>query len=125
MAAWIYDAELQQALVVRHPRYGWLTAGGRLELDEDPAAGALREAREETGVAVRLTRPEAVCVIGGEDPARVGLAYVCTADPAEPLRPEPGQPARWVPIGEQPPSRYRLDDARRRRPLCGFSAPRA
>jgi 8-oxo-dGTP pyrophosphatase MutT (NUDIX family) len=122
VAAWVYSPDLAQALVVCHPRFGWLTAGGRLEPDEDPAEGALREAREETGVEIRLAAPDAVCVLGGEDPARVGLAYRCTADPAQPLHPEPGQPARWVPVGEQPPSRYALDDAPRRHPLCESSA---
>lgn len=32
----------------------WLAPGGRLESDESPEAGAVREVREETGVDVRL-----------------------------------------------------------------------
>jgi ADP-ribose pyrophosphatase YjhB (NUDIX family) len=39
------------------PRAGlWDVIGGFLEPDEDPASGALREAREETGLALRLKR---------------------------------------------------------------------
>jgi ADP-ribose pyrophosphatase YjhB (NUDIX family) len=38
----------------------WLLPGGRLEPDEPPAAGARREVREETGVAVEITELAAI-----------------------------------------------------------------
>lgn len=38
----------------------WLLPGGRLEADETPEAGARREVREETGVAVEITDLAAV-----------------------------------------------------------------
>jgi 8-oxo-dGTP pyrophosphatase MutT (NUDIX family) len=42
-------------------RRGYLhTVGGKLELDEDPYAGAVREVREETGLTVKNMRLEAV-----------------------------------------------------------------
>jgi len=42
-------------LLVLHRRLGrWLPVGGHIELDEDPEAAALREAREETGLEIEL-----------------------------------------------------------------------
>jgi ADP-ribose pyrophosphatase YjhB (NUDIX family) len=38
----------------------WLLPGGRLEPDESPEAGARREVREETGVAVEVTELAAI-----------------------------------------------------------------
>jgi 8-oxo-dGTP pyrophosphatase MutT (NUDIX family) len=47
-----------RVLLVRHRNHGrWLQPGGGIEPDEDPAAAAVREIREETGVtAVPLGR---------------------------------------------------------------------
>ena len=40
-----------RVLLVRHRNHGrWLQPGGSIEPGEDPAAAALREIREETGV---------------------------------------------------------------------------
>lgn len=44
-----------RVLVILHRKLGkWLPIGGHIELDEDPEQAALREAREETGLEVRL-----------------------------------------------------------------------
>ncbi len=46
-----------RVLLVRHADTGqWATIGGSVEVDEDPAEAAVREAAEEAGVEVRLTR---------------------------------------------------------------------
>lgn len=46
-----------QVLVVHRPKYDdWSLPKGKLERGEDPAAAALREVEEETGVRVRLGR---------------------------------------------------------------------
>ncbi|MEY9878244.1 8-oxo-dGTP pyrophosphatase MutT (NUDIX family) [Streptacidiphilus sp. MAP12-33] len=52
VAGWVYDPELTRTLLVRHPRFGWLSPGGRLWAGEEPLAGALREVTEETGLTV-------------------------------------------------------------------------
>lgn len=54
----------EDAVLLRlHDKYDmWLPPGGHVELDEDMVEAALREAKEETGLDVRLlgTAPEAV-----------------------------------------------------------------
>jgi 8-oxo-dGTP diphosphatase len=44
-----------KVLLVHHRQLGkWLPLGGHVELDEDPEAAALREAKEESGLDVEL-----------------------------------------------------------------------
>jgi ADP-ribose pyrophosphatase YjhB (NUDIX family) len=47
-----------QVLLVRHAGHhdGWAVLGGAVEIGESPAETAIREAREEIGAEVRLTR---------------------------------------------------------------------
>lgn len=48
----VHDA---QVLLIHHRQLDkWLPLGGHIELDEDPEAAALREAREESGLEVEL-----------------------------------------------------------------------
>ena len=45
----------EKVLLVHHRKLGkWLPLGGHIELDEDPEAAALREAREESGLEIAL-----------------------------------------------------------------------
>ncbi|MYW03401.1 NUDIX hydrolase [Streptomyces sp. SID3343] len=111
VAGWVYSPTFEHTLLVRHPRFGWLTPGGRLQPGEDPAHGARREVVEETGVAVRALFPEPIAVLGnrrGSD-RMYGLAYAFVADPMERLSPEVGQPAAWYDIEDIPRARYPLD----------------
>lgn len=51
----IYIVRANKVLLHRHKVLGiWLSPGGHIELDEDPNEAALREAKEETGLDVRL-----------------------------------------------------------------------
>ena len=44
-----------KVLLVHHRNLNkWLPVGGHIELDEDPEAAALREAKEESGLAIEL-----------------------------------------------------------------------
>ena len=54
-------------LLVRHAGHhdGWAGLGGAVEVGESPAEAAVREAREEIGVGIRLVR--LVDVLGGPD----------------------------------------------------------
>ena len=59
--------EAGRVLLVRHAGHddGWGVLGGAVEVGESPAAAAVREAREEIGVDVRLVR--LLDVLGGPD----------------------------------------------------------
>ena len=51
----IFVVQNGKVLLVHHRRLDkWLPLGGHIELDEDPEAAALREAREESGLGVEL-----------------------------------------------------------------------
>ena len=110
-----------RVLLVRHRNHGrWLQPGGGIEPGEDPAAAAVREIREETGVAaVPLGRanfehpsaravplPFAIVERLSQDrrlgPHRcLSFLYVCrpVAGAVQPQLDEVSD-ARWVPIGE-------------------------
>jgi len=58
-SAWIANLARTKVLMVYHNVYdSWAWTGGHADGEEDLCAVALREAREETGAAVRLVRPE-------------------------------------------------------------------
>ena len=51
----IFVVQDGQVLLIHHRKLDkWLPLGGHIELDEDPEAAALREAREESGLEVEL-----------------------------------------------------------------------
>src|SRR5215470_12105452 len=51
----IFVVENGKVLLVHHRKLDkWLPLGGHIELEEDPEAAALREAREESGLEVEL-----------------------------------------------------------------------
>lgn len=52
----IFDDQQRVLLIQREDYEVWCTPGGLMETGETPAAAAIREAREETGLDVRLTR---------------------------------------------------------------------
>ncbi len=55
-----------RVMLVRQADTGrWATIGGSVEVDEDPAVAAVREAAEEAGVEVRLTR--VLTAVGGPE----------------------------------------------------------
>jgi 8-oxo-dGTP pyrophosphatase MutT (NUDIX family) len=75
-------------LVHRHRRLGrWLQPGGHVEPGEDPAATALRETREETGLVPTHPAPGPVLLHVDEHPGPDGhvhldLRYLLHVDPA-------------------------------------------
>lgn len=57
-SAWIVDAERRHVLLLHHGKLGrWLQPGGHIEDDATLLEAALREAREETGLACRAAHP--------------------------------------------------------------------
>lgn len=70
-SAWTVDETFSHALLLHHGKLNkWLQPGGHIEDDADMLTAALREAREETGVAVRLCSPAIFDVDIHEIPAR-------------------------------------------------------
>jgi 8-oxo-dGTP pyrophosphatase MutT (NUDIX family) len=91
-------------LLHRHKRLGlWLQPGGHVDPGEEPAAAAVRETREETGIVGEHERlPAAVAHVdvhdGGRGHTHLDLRYVLRASGDDP-RPPPGesQDAAWFP----------------------------
>ncbi|MCU1344222.1 MAG: pyrophosphohydrolase including oxidative damage repair enzyme, partial [Acidimicrobiia bacterium] len=80
--------------------------GGHLEPGERPAAGALRELREETGLVGRLLLPDPCFVhttaVAGERPHRHwNLAYAVEAEPLSALAVE-RDPVAWFELDRLP-----------------------
>ena len=104
-SSWIVSPDRRRALLVWHELYrSWSWTGGHADGEEDLRAVALREAREETGIAVlrpvipEIFSLEILGVAGHEKRGRylsahlhLNTTYLLEADPAAPLRPAPGE----------------------------------
>jgi 8-oxo-dGTP diphosphatase len=55
----------------------WMLPGGRLESDDQPEAGLLREVKEETGLEVTIVAPVHTARWGIEDPQKYSVFYLC------------------------------------------------
>ncbi|MGD9706009.1 MAG: NUDIX domain-containing protein [Ilumatobacteraceae bacterium] len=119
---WVFDPTLSMVLLVDHPWRRWVPPGGKVEDGETPSAAAVRETEEETGLRVQLhSRPAAVAVRSFhlDWPATLSLSYSAIADHNQPLTPEDGQPAAWVPLDDVWPSAF-PDDRDRMLDLVRF-----
>lgn len=95
-SAVVFDSR-DRLLLHRHKRLGmWLQPGGHVDPDEDPAAAAVRETREETGLVAAHPDdgPLLVHVDVHEGPrghVHLDLRYLLLADADHRLRPEDGE----------------------------------
>lgn len=64
---------------VFHPFAPWGVPGGWLGRNEDPATGAARELKEETGLTAVIGQP--IYVTHEQDPPHVGIAFTARVQP--------------------------------------------
>ena len=70
-SAWLLDTQLNRLLLTHHKKLDmWLQLGGHSDGEADTPLAAQREAEEESGVAVRLLRPQILDIDIHEIPAR-------------------------------------------------------
>jgi len=94
-SAWVVDAARRRTLLTHHRKLDkWLQLGGHADGEANLAEVALREAREESGLAnIRLVSPEIydldrhLIPARGAEPAHwhYDVRFLIEADPAEPL----------------------------------------
>ena len=99
----VIEREDGALLLVRHSyRDRWGFPGGLLNRGEAVEDGAVREAREEIGIAVRTDGEPAVVVAPG--PRRVDVIFRCRTDEADRVRANPPEvvEARWFPANGLP-----------------------
>jgi 8-oxo-dGTP diphosphatase len=93
-----------QVLLLRHvfhPQVPWGLPGGWLGRGEAPAAGALREFREETGLTAVLG--PVLLVEQGRQPSHLGIAFLGYVQPAPLTLSNEILAADWFPPDDLPP----------------------
>lgn len=110
----------------RNPPRGWALPGGFIDYGETVEQAAVREAREETGLAVRLQRLLGVYSSPDRDPRHHAMSVVFVAVPSgEGSLPKGGDDAakaRFFPLGQWPVLVF--DHARILDDFCGMLAGR-
>jgi 8-oxo-dGTP pyrophosphatase MutT (NUDIX family) len=110
-SAWIVDASRTRALLLHHRKLGkWLQPGGHVDGDPDVRAAALREAREECGLAsLRFVATAIYDLDVHLIPARAGepahehfdIRFALEADPDEPpVVSAESMELAWIPFAE-------------------------
>lgn len=98
--------ESEGKIVLVHRKYepiGWALPGGFVEAGETVAQAAVREAKEETGLDVRLTALLHVYSDPSRDKRRPTLSVVFTATAnGEPVGGDDAAEARWFPLDALP-----------------------
>lgn len=108
-SAWTLDSDLRHALLVDHPRFGWMPPGGHVVAGETIFEAAARELTEETGVPPleqHLLSVHATMIPAkgtSAEHVHYTLGVVSLADRHLPLGGEADQPAAWWPLDEELP----------------------
>jgi 8-oxo-dGTP pyrophosphatase MutT (NUDIX family) len=88
--ATIYILKDDKVLLIHHRKHQkWLPPGGHLMPNEIPIDGAIREAKEETGLDVMPLRQENVWIEGQENARSIERPYLCLLEniPSTPSEP--------------------------------------
>lgn len=87
----------------KNPPHGWALPGGFIDYGEKAPVAAIREAREETGLEVRLTAMLGVYSDPSRDPRKhtMSVVYVGTAE-GEPVGLDDAAEARRFPVDALP-----------------------
>lgn len=99
-------------LLVRHSyRDRWGFPGGLLDRGETPEDGAVREAKEEVGIAIRTHGEPAVVV--APEPRRVDVIFRCRTDEPDAVVAQPPEviEARWFRPDELPELQHEASGA--------------
>ncbi len=128
-SAWIVDPGMQRALLVHHRKLDrWLQPGGHIEADATVLDTALREAREESGLADLVAVNGAIFDLDihpiparGGEPAHLhyDVRFLLQAEAATPRVSEESHDVRWFTVEEilalgEGPSIERMVDKMRR-----------
>ena len=105
-SAWLVDARGERALLTHHRKLGrWLQLGGHSDGDPDSLAVAMREAREESGLALRAL-DEAIFDLDvhriparGEEPAHLhfDVRFLLAAESERFRKNDESHALEWVP----------------------------
>ncbi len=111
-SAWVVDHSISHTLLVHHRRLDkWLQPGGHCDGDPDVLSVAVREAIEETGLAVMPVSGEIFDVDAHDIPARkqepahvhYDIRFMLQADYEHaPVVSSESQDVRWVPLTDVP-----------------------
>lgn len=110
-SAWIVDAARTSTLLTHHRKLDrWLQLGGHVDGEADLAAGAMREAHEESGLRrLQLVSAEIFDIDRHAIPARgaepghwhFDVRFLVEADPSEPLNvSSESKDLAWVPLDD-------------------------
>lgn len=78
MTATVYILEADKILLIYHKKMRkWLPPGGHLDQHEPPSVGALREAKEETGLDVELITQENLWINPRPNGRSIERPYMC------------------------------------------------
>jgi ADP-ribose pyrophosphatase YjhB (NUDIX family) len=111
--AWVIDDSAQWTLLVLHRRLGWVVPGGHAELGETLRDAAMRELREETGLAMEPFVDSPVLLHRADFPAgahrahthwNVGFVFIASRDAVTHAEAD-DTPVAWWPINALPTPR--------------------
>ena len=88
-------------LLIHHRNLNkWLPLGGHIELDEDPEAAALREAREESGQSMKIVKVGPLIEYLDAYGRAVAVPFILRSDLKKELVPSEHSEYRWIKLSE-------------------------